>query len=323
MRKNILITGGLGMIGSTLAIKLVQTGHNVTLSDAFIKPYGSNMVNIKPIKDKVTIERADIRDTDAMSMLVRKKDIIFNLAGQVSHNEAMTDPFLDTDINYTGHINVLECVRKYNPETIIFHAGTRLQYGRIDKNPVSEDHPLRPRTPYGVNKSAAEMMYGYYHDVYGIRSIAVRIANPYGPRSQMKHSRYSMVNWFIRQAMEEHEIQIFGDGSQLRDYIYVEDLADAMIALSLKGEALGKVFNIGSGKGISFITMAETVIDIVGRGRVHCVSWPDDYTNIETGDYWLDINRISNITDWIPVTNLSTGIEQTVKYYTDLLPEYL
>lgn len=186
--KRILITGGLGMIGSTIARKLVNHGARVTLVDSCIEPYGANMFNIHDIRGQVEVNISDIRDRESMKVLVRDRDIIFNLAGQVSHNDSINDPYLDADINYIGHINVLECVRRYNPGAVVLHAGSRLQFGRIESNPVQENHPLRPRTPYALNKTAAENTYFFYHEVHGIRTVAFRIANPYGPRSQMRHT---------------------------------------------------------------------------------------------------------------------------------------
>lgn len=313
--KKVLITGGLGMIGSAIAAKLTGYGADVMLLDACIEPYGANMFNVDRIRDLVKINIADIRDKEAVKQLVKDKDIIFNLAGQVSHNDSMNDPFLDADINYIGHLNVLENLRKYNPEAVILFSGSRLQYGRIERNPVDEDHPMRPRTPYALNKAAAENMYMFYHSIHKIRSVAFRISNPYGPGSQMKHSKYSMINWFIRQAMDGHALKVFGDGEQIRDYIYVEDLADAFIMASVSEECYGRSFNVGRGKGVRFVDMAETVVKAAGSGSVEKTPWPEDYVNVETGDYIADITRLTKACGWSPVTELDEGIARTVDYY--------
>ena len=320
--KRVLITGGLGMIGSTIAIQLVRHGAQVSLVDACIEPYGANRFNIEPVKDSVKVHIADIRDKDAMKLLVRDQDIIFNLAGQVSHNDSMNDPFLDADINYIGHLNVLECVHRFNPGAVIVHPGSRLQFGRIENNPVNESHPLRPRTPYAVNKASAETMYLFFHEIHNIRCVLFRIANPYGPRSQMKHSKYSMINWFIRKAMNDEAIKVFGDGHQLRDYIYVEDLADAFVRAVVTDGCMGEVFNIGSGTATSFKDMAESIVRIVGRGRVEFVPWPEDYVNVETGDYVTDITKICKATGWKPTTDLQAGIRTTCDYYKTNLRHY-
>jgi UDP-glucose 4-epimerase len=320
--KRVLITGGLGMIGSTIAIKLVQVGAKVTLLDACIEPYGANLFNIEPVKDDVRVNIADIRDKEAIKWLVKDQDIIFNLAGQVSHNDSLNDPFLDADINYIGHLNVLESVRRFNPQAVVMHAGSRLQFGRIENNPVAEDHPLRPRTPYAMNKTAAENMYLFYHQIHGIRCIMFRIANPYGPRSQMKHSKYSMINWFIRLAMENKTIKVFGDGSQIRDYIYVEDLAEAFISAAVTPECVGEVFNVGSGTGTTFREMVDGIVSTVGTGKAECVPWPTDYINVETGDYITDIGKITRLTGWRPVTSLRDGISRTYAYHREHRAQY-
>jgi nucleoside-diphosphate-sugar epimerase len=320
--KRILITGGLGMIGSTIARKLVHDRAQVTLVDSCIEPYGANLFNVQDIRDSITINISDIRDKESMKVLVRDQDLIFNLAGQVSHNDSLDDPYLDADINYIGHLNVLECIRRYNPGAVVLHAGSRLQFGRIRSNPVDEDHPLLPRTPYALNKTAAENTYLFYHEVHGIRTVAFRIANPYGPRSQMRHSKYSMINWFIRQAMEGKTITIFGDEKQVRDYIFVDDLADAFIHAAITPRCHGKVYNVGSGVGTGFREMAEAVVAAVGSGSLEFVPWPRTYINVETGNYVTNIGKILSDTAWSPSTNLVEGIRATFEYYRQHRPHY-
>jgi len=320
--KRVLITGGLGMIGSTLAQQLARSGAEVTIVDACIEPYGANLFNLNGVRDNVEINICDIRDRESMKILVRDKDIIFNLAAQVSHNDSIQSPFLDADINYIGHLNVLECVRSFNPEAVVVHSGSRLQFGRIDHLPVNETHPLRPRTPYALNKTAAENSYLYYNQIHELKTVAFRIANPYGPRSQMQHNKYSMVNWFIRQAIEGKNINIFGDGEQIRDYVYVDDLADAFIRTALTESCYGEVFNVGSGIGTSFREMVEAVIAAVGTGTVCCVPWPGSYINVETGDYITDIAKLTKMTGWRPDTSLSEGIAATVAYYREHRSNY-
>jgi UDP-glucose 4-epimerase len=320
--KEILITGGLGMIGSTIAKKLVKYNTKVTIVDSCIEPYGANLFNIKDIQEQVRINYADIRDKESMKVLVLDKDIIFNLAGQVSHNDSIENPFLDADINYIGHLNVLESIRKYNPEAIVLHAGSRLQFGKTDYCPVDELHSLRPRTPYALNKTAAENSYLFYFEVYGIRSVMFRIANPYGPRSQMKHAKYSMINWFIRQALEGNTISIFGDGNQIRDYIYVDDLAEAFILASVKDDCYGEIFNVGCGVGTKFKDMVTTIVDVVGNGKFSYVPWPDNYINVETGDYVTNITKLKTVTGWDAKTDFADGINKTFDYYSRFRKNY-
>jgi len=318
--KKVLITGGLGMIGSSLAHKLVKYGANVTIVDACIEPYGANFFNLEGIK--VTVNISDIRDKSSMKVMVRDCDIVFNLAAQVSHNDSMTDPFLDAEINYLGHLNVLECLRLYNSDALVVYSGSRLQYGKTKSMPVDETCPLFPRTPYALNKTAAENMYKYYYAVHGIKNILFRIANPYGPRSQMKHCKYSIINWFIRQAMEGETIKIFGNGLQIRDYIFIDDLVNAFIDAAITPDCIGKVFNMGSGVGTKFKDMVETVIQSVGNGRLEFIPWPEDYINIETGDYVADIKKICDVIDWKPLVTLEEGIAETYQYYKKYMHHY-
>jgi len=313
--KKILITGGLGMIGSSVAIKLAKLGGDVTLVDSLIRPYGANFFNISEIKDKVKINISDIRDRESIKYLVRNKDIIFNFAGQVSHNDSLENPFLDADINYIGHLNVLDAVMHYSPDARILFSGSRLQFGRINKIPVSEDNPLQPLTPYALNKLAAENLYLFYHRVYNIATVVFRIANPYGPRAQTRHSKYAIINWFIRLAMENKVIKIFGNGNQVRDYIYIDDLVNAFLLASFKKEAIGQVYNVGSGIGTEFKDMANLVIKTVGKGRIEFIPWPKNYMNVETGDYITDITKIKKELGWMPHISLEKGIENTVDYY--------
>ena len=321
--KRILILGGLGMIGSNLACKLVACDAEVTIVDAFIEPFGANLFNISGIKEKVNLNIADIRDRDAMKILVRDKDIIFNLAGQISHNDSIDNPLLDADINYIGHLNVMESIKKYNPKATVLFSGSRLQFGLIDSLPVNEKHPLNPRTPYALNKTASEQMYNYYNNVFGIHTVVFRIANPYGIRCQMKHSKYSIVNYFIRQAMQNATIKVFGYGKQIRDYIYVEDLIDAFILASVSDNTNGEIYNIGSGTGTAFIDMVETIIDVVDKGKVKYVPWPDDYLNVETGDYITDISKISLDLEWKPRIELREGVEISYNYYKKYMDYYV
>ena len=313
--KKVLITGGLGMIGSNIAHLCVEYGARVTIVDAFVKPFGANLYNIQDIKDKVTLNICDIRDKEAMKMLVRNQDIIFNLAGQISHNDSIEDPFLDADLNYIGQMNILECVCLHNPSAIMVFSGSRLQFGPIKYNPVDEHHPLNPQTPYAFHKTMTEYLYEYYHQLHGINTIVFRIANPYGIRCQMKHSKYSIVNYFIKQAMMNETIDVFGDGAQIRDYIYVEDLAKIMVLTSVNPNAYGDVFNLGSGVGNSLITMVETIVNIAKGGTINYVPWPDNYINVETGDYITNIQKIQRLTNWEPTFSLESGIKHTYEFY--------
>ena len=313
--RKVLITGGLGMIGSSIAIRLRQLGADITILDAELPMYGANTFNLEPIRGQVKMVKADIRDRRSLEQLKWDFDMIFNLAGQVSHNDSIENPYLDTEINYLGQLNVLEQARKKNPKARIFFSGSRLQFGKIEAVPVAENHPQHPLTPYALNKNAAENLHLFYHHIHGISVVVFRIANPYGPRGQMKHSKYCIVNWFVRQAMEGKTITVFGDGKQLRDYIFIDDLVEAMLAAMSSPQAGGEVFNVGSGVGISFQDMTALVVRTVGRGSIRHVGWPADYINVETGDYVSNIQKLCRLTSWRPRISIEEGIRRTVAYF--------
>jgi nucleoside-diphosphate-sugar epimerase len=313
--KNVMITGGMGQMGSTVAKLLVELGANVKIIDAMLPMYGGNEFNIHGLEDKIEVCYADIRDSPAMNRLVKNQDFIFNFAGQVSHNDSISNPDLDLAINCQGHLNVLNAVKNYNPNAKIMYSGSRIQFGKIVYLPVDEHHPRIPLSVYGVHKNTGEQYYQAYFKHHNIKTVCFRIANPYGPRAQMKHHKYTMPNWFIRQAMENKTIPIFGDGSQLRDYMYIDDLANAFVMAGASEKADGEVFNIGSGVGTRFVDMVTLIIKTVGSGKTTSVPWPKNYENVETGDYVANITKITKTLDWKPLVSLEAGIKKTVDYY--------
>lgn len=321
--KKVLITGGLGMIGSNIAKRLVDLGAVVTIADARIHPYGANDFNVKKIRNRVKIVKADIRNRDDMTPLIKDCEIIFNLAGQVSHNDSIENPFLDTDINYLGHLNILEIIKRINPRIKILYSGSRLQYGKVESIPVREDHPQRPLSPYALNKFSAENLYLFYHRLYEIPVVIFRITNPFGPGGQVKHNKYNIVNWFIRLALENRKISIFGEGKQIRDYIFVDDLTDAFIKAGISDRISEEVFNLGSGHGVSFLEMARKVVEYAGSGSIVNIPWPDNYINVETGDFIADIEKLKSAIPWSPVTSIDEGLKITCEYYRKNIRHYL
>ena len=321
--KKYLINGGLGMIGSTIAKILVEAEAEVTIVDAMIKPFGANLFNIEKIKNQVKTCFFDIKNTEDMKKEIKDKDVIFNLAGQVAHNDSIVNPLYDAKMNYLYQLNVMECIRQVNPNAKTIFSGSRLQFGKIKNAPVNESHASCPETPYALHKQATENMYQFYNRQYDTDTVVFRIANPYGPRGQIKHSKYTIINFFIRQALEGKTISIFGEGSQLRDYIFVEDLANAFIAASLSTKSKGQIFNIGSGKGITFLDMVKTIIKFVGKGSFQNIPWPRDYINVETGNYITNITKAKNIIKWKPEIDFEEGIKVTVEYYSKHISKYL
>jgi len=311
----VLITGGLGMIGSNLAHALVEAGARVTILDALLPLYGGNLFNVKDIADRVTVEVGDLRDAALVQRIVRGQEVIFNLAAQVSYLDSMEDPLLDLDINCRGHLILLEACRHHNRQARVIFTGSRLEYGPARTLPVAESHPIDPLMIYGIHKFAGERYHLLYHRQYGLPATGLRLTNPYGIRQQMKHSRYGLVNWFIRQAMEGRTITVFGDGSQKRDYVYVTDIVEALMAVGASDATIGQVYNVGVGAGTSFREMVEVVLEVVGRGEMACVPWPPDYTHVDTVDFIPDVSALAAATGWRPKIGLREGVTATHAYY--------
>lgn len=312
--KQVLVTGGAGFIGSNIARALVLLGAKVTVFDAMLPLYGGNEFNLQEVKDEVELVKGDIRDAELVKKLVKGKDVIFNLAAQVSYIDSKDKPFLDLDINGNGHLTVLEAIREMAPEAKVVFSSSRLVYGKILTLPVSEDHATNPLSIYGIHKLLGEKYYRYYSDTFGLNTMAIRIPNPYGPRQQMKHNKYSIVGWFMRQAMEEEKITVFGDGKQERDYLYVDDIVEAFLLLTVKGES-GEVYNVGADERVTFIDMVDAVLREVGKGKKEHVPWPKNYEKNETGNYVADTTKIGKLTGWRPRIGLEEGIKRMAEYY--------
>ncbi len=313
--KRVLVTGGLGFVGSNLALRLVEAGAQVTLVDAMLPLYGGNLFNIEPIRGRVQVNFSDIRDVNSMNYLVRGQDYIFHIAGQVSHVDSIIDPFTDVDINVNGTLAVLEACRKFNPGARIIFTGTRGQYGPSVKLPVDETAPTNPMGMYAITNLTAEKIVLMYHQVHGIPGVCLRITNTYGPRHQMKHNRYGVLNWFVRLAMDDATIPIFGDGRILRDFLYIDDLVEALLMCGQAEAAYGEIFNAGSSVPISFIDLVAQIIEAAGTGRYEYAPFTAERKALEPGDYWSDISKITKIVGWEPCVPLEEGLRRTVGYY--------
>lgn len=320
--KKILITGGLGFIGSNLAIELVGLGAKVEIIDAIIRPYGANMFNIKEIKDKVKIIKADIRDYKAVKKCIVKKNYIFHLAGQVSRLISMENPVLDNEINCLGTLNILEAIKNFNPKAMIVFAGSRGEMGNQKSLPVGENDLPLPNDIYGADKLAGEHYLKIYHDAYGIKTVALRINNTYGERCQMQSSHYGIVNLFINYVFENKTIPVYGNGEQTRDYIYIKDLIEAMKAVVISDRTNGKVYFVGSGTETKFIDMVKIVLAVMGRGKYKFQRIPSLLGRIDTQRFACDISRIKFDTKWSPKFDLEQGIKNTVRYYSEYLKYY-
>ena len=310
-----LITGGLGFIGSNLARALVNQGAEVTLIDSLIPQYGGNPFNISDIRDRVRLNVCDVRDPYAMSYLLKGQDYLFNLAGQTSHMDSMSDPQTDLDINANAQLSILEACRKVNNDIKIVFASTRQLYGKPDYLPVDETHPIRPVDVNGINKQAGEWYHLLYNNIYGIRACALRLTNTYGPGMRVKDARQTFLGIWMRLLTEGKPIKVFGDGLQLRDFNYVDDCVDALLLAGESDLSNGKVYNLGSTEVVSLKTLAEMMINLGYGGTYELIAFPPERKAIDIGDYYGDFSLITQELRWQPKINLREGLQRTVAYY--------
>lgn len=311
----VLITGGLGFIGSNLARALVAQGADVTLVDSLIPQYGGNPFNIDDIRGKVTVNVCDVRDPFAMAYLLQGKDYLFNLAGQTSHMDSMTDPQTDLDINATAQLSILEACREANPGIKIVFASTRQLYGKPDYLPVDEKHPIRPVDINGINKFVGEWYHLLYNNVYGIRACALRLTNTYGPGMRVKDARQTFLGIWVRLLIEGKPIKVFGDGLQLRDFNYVDDCVEALLLAGASEAANGKVFNLGSTEVVGLKVLAEMMVDLGHGVAYELVPFPPERKVIDIGDYYSDFSSITRELGWQPKVGLREGLQRTMAYY--------
>ena len=316
--KRALVTGGLGFIGSHLAQRLLELGSEVTIVDSLIPDCGGNPFNVREIETSVEVDYSDVRDGGAMRRLVAGKDFVFNLAGQVSHIDSMNDPETDLDINARAPLSLLEACRDANPDGRVAFAASRQQYGRPRELPVTEDHPLQPVDVNGVNLIAGEAFHLLYHEVYGLRATSLRLTNTYGPHLLLKHNRQGFIAVFIRLALEGKPIQVYGDGSQLRDFTYVSDVVDAFLAAAASDGSWGDVFNVAGPRPISLLEVARSCQEIAGEGGgVETIPWPAERKRIDVGSVYLDGTKLRRSVGWEPTVELTDGLRRTIEFYRE------
>lgn len=320
--KKILITGGLGFIGSNLARKLVGIGAEVTLVDSLIPEYGGNLFNIRDFRDEVTINISDVRDPHSMRYLIQNQDFLFNLAGQTSHMDSMQDPFTDMEINCHSQLSILEACRNYNPGIKVVFASTRQIYGKPDYNPVDEKHPIRPADVNGINKMAGEWYHILYNNVYNIRTSVLRLTNTYGPGMRIKDARQTFLGIWIRLLLEDKSFEVW-EGHQLRDFTYIDDAVDAFLLAAANPDADGKVFNIGGKPPMSLKDLADLLTVIHGSGKYLQKAYPEDRKKIDIGDYYSNYDLITSVLGWEPKISLTEGLTRTLEYYQKNRVHYL
>jgi UDP-glucose 4-epimerase len=320
--RQVLVTGGLGFIGSNLCRTLADLGARVLAVDSLLPDYGGNLFNLAGYEDKVRVNIADVRG-HGMEYLVQGQELLFNLAGQVSHIDSMVDPFTDLEINCRSQLWILEAVRKRNPEIKIVYAGTRQVYGKPKFLPVTEEHLLNPTDVNGINKISGEFYHLVYHSVYGIRASSLRLTNTYGPRQLIRHNRQGFIGWFVRQAVLGEQIQLFGDGRQKRDFNHVGDVVDAFLRAGACDAADGQIFNLGGGDPVSLLELAELLIELAGRGSYTLVPFPPERKKIDIGDFYGDTGKVERTLGWKPRVPLRRGLEETLAYYRAHQEQYL
>jgi UDP-glucose 4-epimerase len=320
--KKVMITGGLGFIGSNLAHRLVEYGADVLIVDSLIPDYGGNLFNVEDIRERLRINIADVRDASGMNHLVRGQDYIFNLAGQVSHIDSMSDPYTDLEINCRSQLSLLEACRRNNPTVKVIYASTRQIYGVPDYLPVDEKHLLHPTDVNGINKMAGEWYHILYSNVYGIRATSLRLTNTYGPRLLMKHSRQGFIGWFIRLAIDGEEIALYGDGSQLRDLNYVDDVVEAFLLAGAQESVNGRVYNLGGLEPVSLLHIVETLLELCPQASYTLVPFPPEKKRIDIGDYYGDYTKIRETLGWQPRVPLREGLARTIEYYRQYRDRY-
>ncbi|MCG8352704.1 MAG: NAD-dependent epimerase/dehydratase family protein [Chloroflexales bacterium] len=313
----VMITGGLGFIGSNLAHRLVDLGAQVTLVDSLIPIYGGNLKNVESIKDKVQVNIADVRDEYSMNYLVQGQDYLFNLAGQTSHLDSMNNPYTDLDINCRAQLSILEACRKHNPTLKLVYASTRQIYGKPDYLPVDERHLLHPTDVNGINKMAGEWYHILYNNVHGIRACALRLTNTYGPRMRVKDARQTFLGIWIKRLIDGEPIQVFGDGTQIRDFNYVDDVAEALLLTGADTSADGQIFNLGSDETTNLRDLAALLVEINGDGYYEIVPFPSDRKAIDIGDYYADYRLIQGRLGWRPQVTLREGLARTLEFYRE------
>jgi len=319
---HVLITGGLGFIGSNLARRLVDLGADVTLVDSLIPEYGGNLFNITGVEDRVRVNISDVRDEHSMKYLVQGQDYIFNLAGQTSHMDSMQNPFTDLEINAKAQLSILEACRKYNTHIKIVFASTRQIYGKPDYLPVDEKHPLKPVDVNGINKLAGEWYHLLYNNVYGIRTAVLRLTNTIGPRMRVKDSRQTFLGIWVRLLVEEKPFEVWG-GNQLRDFTYVDDAVDALLMVATDDDANGKVFNLGGDSVISLKDLADILVEANGGGEYISKEFPPDRKQIDIGDYYADYSLIHSVLGWEPKVSLREALKSTLGYYKKHIDKYI
>ena len=319
---SVLITGGLGFIGSTLARRLVKLGARVTLLDGLIPHSGGNLFNISGIEPRLRVNIGDVRNANSTRWLIQNQNYLFNLAGHSSHIDSMQDPYTDLEINCRAQLSILEACRRHNHDIKVVFASTRQIYGKPESLPVTENHLLRPVDANGISKMAGEGYHILYNNVFGVTACALRLTNTYGPRMRVKDARQTFLGFWIRRLIEGKRFELWG-GQQLRDFTFVEDAVDALLLAATNDAANGKVFNLGGDGAVSLKELADLLVEINGAGGYRVRPFPPDRKRIDIGDYYADYEKIRSALGWQPRVRLRSGLAKTLAYYRRNLQRYI
>jgi UDP-glucose 4-epimerase len=320
--KRVLVTGGLGFVGSNLVRRLVPSGAQVCVIDSLDPNFGGNLYNLHGVVEQLQVEIADLRQKGLIEELIAGQDYLFNLAGQVSHVDSMQDPLTDLQINAGLQLAIVEACRKYNPKIKVVFAGTRQIYGRSQYLPVDEDHPIAPMDYNGVTKRAGEMYQMVAHRVYGLRVVSIRMTNVFGPRMRVRDGRQTFLGLWIRKLLAGQPIPVYGDGRQIRDLNYIDDVVDALLLAAVSPHTDGKIYNLGSDEPICLLDLARLLIQVWGEGSCELLPFPPDRKRIDIGDYQGNYAKINRELGWQPATRLRDGLACTLDYFSANLAHY-
>ncbi|ETR71764.1 MAG: NAD-dependent epimerase/dehydratase [Candidatus Magnetoglobus multicellularis str. Araruama] len=321
--KKVLITGGLGFIGSNLAKKFLSYGSKVTIFDCLDPRSGGNLYNVNEFKNSVNMQYYDILNFDQLVHSVVDKDIIVNCAASTSHPFSMKEPWIDLDVNSKGVINILEAIRRFNKDVKFVHIGTTTQLGQTQYQPADESHPEFPRDIYSANKSVSEKYVLVYAYAYGIKACVIRLSNVYGPRASIHSPEFTFNNYFIGLALQGKDINVFGSGEQKRNLIYVDDVVNAIILASQSEKANGETMFAVNDEHLSVAQIARTISESLGPNNVNFVDWPIGKKSVDVGDAIISNKKIKQLLGWSPKFDFISGLEETKIFYKTCLNHYL